>query len=214
MGILNDYATQISSDLENKMTNIILPTDLTTPVSEVVFTETTVMREETSHLPIFVATTEPTISFSSQHLLTTESFESRLKCVQEKVKRDREKMFAIKPVPHYSDPFLYKPEKKVKKNAWKQTTHFPMNYGTTGSSSSTLLSTPTADPVVKTSTVPYIENSTNMATGVVRSSTLGPLDNPTSRDLYAGVLDLTHWTGKLVITSLVCSGSLYSSLGI
>ena len=91
MGILNDYATQISSDLENKMTNIILPTDLTTPVSEVVFTETTVMREETSHLPIFVATTEPTISFSSQHLLTTERFESRLKCAQEKVKRDHEK---------------------------------------------------------------------------------------------------------------------------
>ena len=77
-----------------------------------------------------------------------------------------------------------------------------------------LLFTPTADPVVKTSTVPYIENSTNMATGVVRSSTLGPLDNPTSRDLYAGVLDLTHWTGKLVTTSLFCSGSLYSSLGI
>ena len=106
MGILNDYATQISSDLENKMTNIILPTDLTTPVSEVVFTETTVMREETSHLPIFVATTEPNISLSSQHLLTTESSESRLKCVQERVKRDREKMFAIKPVPHYSDPSL------------------------------------------------------------------------------------------------------------
>ena len=205
---VSDYMIQTSSDHADYTTSTDVPIDLIPSVSEVVITETTVAMEETSGLPIFVSTTELPSSFPSSSTLTTESYESRLKRVHEQVRKNREEMFALKPIPHYSEPFLYQPEKKVKAKDRKHTTHFPMNYGTRSPFSSTFLSTSTDAPVVMTSPVPYIKDSTNMATGFVRSSSLGPLDNPTSRDLHAGVWDLTHWTGKLAVAGVAFSGRI------
>ena len=140
---VSDYMIQTSSDHADYTTSTDVPTDLIFPVSEVVVTETTVMAEETSDLPIFVSTTELTSSSPSSNILTTESYESRLKRVHEQVRKDREEMFALKPIPHYSEPFLYQPEKKVKAKDRKHTTHFPMNYGTRSPFSSTFISTST-----------------------------------------------------------------------